>query len=477
MSAPPPETAETLVSRKPLFLPSPNIFRKMLTAFESYMAQNRLLQPGERALLAVSGGVDSMAMCRLFQLAKRPFAVAHCNFQLRGAASVEDEAFVAAWAKAAGVPFYSVRFATADFAEKNKLSIQEAARKLRYEWLFEIAQQADCQRIATAHHLDDSLETALYNFVKGCGLRGLHGILPARGNRIRPLLFATKRQVSEFAVSENLEWREDASNLTDKYNRNKIRRYVMPVLEGINPAFQTTGAATLKRLREAEALYDFALRQLHATMVKKEGDLQKMDTTLLLASPAPATVLYEWLKPFGFNRSRVENILQSLENQPGSVFESPGFRLWTDRRQLVLAPVKAVSNTHLVRTENDVPLALEDGIFTLQIAKGIPVNFASDPFTAYLDADRVQFPLTLRRWRAGDSFCPLGMGGKHQKLQDFFSGRKLSVPEKERVWLLESGGEVCWVVGMRLDERFKVAAGTKQHLAAHFEPGTFAVAL
>ncbi len=443
----------------------------MVKPFLHYLASQSLLAAGAKTLVATSGGVDSTVLCHLMGRAGLPFAMAHCNFQLRGAEADKDEAFVKKLAKALRVECFTTRFDTQVFAEQNKMSIQQAARELRYDWLEEIRQQAGCQQIATAHHLDDSIETLLYNFAKGCGLRGLHGILPKHGLVIRPLLFATKKGILDFAAAEEIEYREDASNLTDKYNRNLLRHHVVPVFEKINPAFQHTAGENIERLLEAEQLYDFALQKIMADVVEKRPDEWRIDLQKLRSYPAPATVLYEVLKPCGFNNDQVKNILQSADNQPGSIFSTPPARLLVDRFLLILTWGGGEGGAIEINGISDHSIQLGDGS-TLGLTIGPPpTDFPpGDANTAWLDADLVSFPLTLRHWQPGDWFCPLGMGGKRQKLQDFFSNNKVSRFEKEKTWLLECRGDIAWVVGRRVDERYKVTAQTKTYLRIDFCP-------
>lgn len=433
----------------------------MVKAFLQFIASQKLLSTGTKTLVATSGGVDSVVLCHLFQAAELPFAIAHCNFQLRDKASYLDEFFVKKLAEDLEVPFYSTRFDTQSFAEQNKLSIQVAARKLRYDWLEEIRQIADCQQIATAHHLGDSVETLLYNFAKGCGLRGLHGIPPRNGNIVRPMLFATKKQVLDFAQAENIEYREDASNLTDKYSRNQIRHHVVPVLENINPQFQHTAGENIKRLQEAEQLMDFALSKIQEDVLEKHPTEWRIDIKKLRSYPAPSTVLFELLKPHGYNATQVSDILQSIDHQVGSIFYAPPTQLLVDRFYLILALGGNVGGVLTLEAMPTNPVTLPDGSrLALSLPAEPPINLATGSKATWLDADKLQFPLTLRHWQPGDWFCPLGMGGKRQKLQDFFSNQKLARFEKEQIWLLESGGEIAWVVGMRLDERFKVSNTT-----------------
>ncbi len=443
----------------------------MVVQFHKYIASQNLLPPGAKTLVATSGGVDSVILCHLFSRAGLPFAVAHCNFQLRGMEADEDEFFVKKLAEEFRVEYFSIRFDTQIFAEQNKLSIQVAARQLRYDWLEKIRQQAGCQHIATAHHLDDSIETLLYNFAKGCGLRGLHGILSRNGNVVRPLLFATKKEILEFASEEGIEYREDTSNLSDKYNRNLVRHHVVPVFEQINPAFQKVAGENIERLREAEQLYDFALQKITDEVVEKGSHEWRIDLQKLRSCPAPASVLFELLKPHGFNNDQVKNILQSAESQPGSIFDAPPARLLVDRFLLILSLGENVGGEVEISAISAEPIELPDGVrLTLSFPAEPPPTLAAGANTAWLDGDKLRFPLKLRHWQAGDWFCPLGMGGKRQKLQDFFSNNKLSRFEKDKVWLLESGGNIAWVMGLRLDDRYKVTNATKTLLLMEYSP-------
>ncbi|RMF22207.1 MAG: tRNA lysidine(34) synthetase TilS [Bacteroidetes bacterium] len=406
------------------------IRREMLERFRKYLQQEGLHRGG-RVVLAVSGGLDSVVMAHLFRQAELPFLIGHCNFQLRGAESDEDERFVENLAEELGVPFFCGRFDTEGFARARGLSIQAAARELRYTYLEELRQMQGCESIATAHHLTDAIETLLLNLVRGTGLRGLRSIRPRRDHIIRPLLFATREELEAHAQARGLRWREDASNRSEKYRRNYIRLEVLPRLRHLNPALERSCEHTLQILRETERLTDWAVqRWLAEHLSRREGE-HRLPLKALQHSPAPRMLLFEWLRPFGFNRSQVGQILQSLEERTGRLFLAPRGRLLFDRQELILSPHPPEAAGTLTIEEGTREVALPEGRLLIQ---------------------------------------PLGMGGRHQKLQDFFSNRKLSRLDKEKVWILESNGEICWVVGLRIDERFKITPQTTRCLRIEWQP-------
>lgn len=442
-----------------------------ITKFQDFITANELFAPDERVLLAVSGGVDSVVMCHLFHLAGFDFGIAHCNFQLRGEASEGDAIFVKALAAKLGVPFFSKSFDTQAFADEQKISIQMAARELRYAWLEDIRQRHDYQQIATAHHLNDSIETFFYNFAKGTGIRGLQGIPMKNGRIIRPLLFATKDEILAFANAKNLAYRADASNEESKYDRNKIRHHVIPTLREINSDFEQTSAGNLRRIQETMHLFDWALAQIRREAVAETSGGIRMDVAKVLEhQPAVQTILYEFLNPFGFHADQIGQMLESFERQSGAIFYSETHRLLVDREFFVIE--KQTFDTgqeQFVISAGTREFRTDVGNFTFAYKTGRPETFTSDSFIVHLDAEKITFPLTLRHWQAGDFFYPLGLSGSRQKLQDFFTNQKLSRFEKERVWLLLSGNEICWVVGHRLDERFKITDETTSYWVIRFQ--------
>lgn len=425
----------------------------------------------EPILTAISGGVDSMVMAHLFRLADWPHGIAHCNFRLRGAESDADEALVRAYAQEHGIPFFSIAFDTAAIAAEAKESIQITARRLRYQWLEQVRIANGYDFIATAHHQDDAAETLLYNLAKGCGIRGLHGIAERSGYLLRPLLFAGRQELEAFARQEGIAWREDASNQESYYARNKIRREAVPVFRSINPQWTQTMAANIQRFRDTEALFGFAVAQImkQAVTTTPDGSLRiRLET--LTEYPAPTTVLYEILRPYGFGASQAQAILESRERQSGALFLAGRHRLILHRGEAIVEALPANEITALEWSEAMPMISLPEGNLFLEKKLGQPEQWPASPDTALLDAERTLMPLRIRPWQPGDRFCPLGMEGRSKKLQDLFTDLQLSRFEKERVRVVETAeGEICWIAGYRADDRFKITPDTKSYYVLRFE--------
>ncbi|NUO01116.1 MAG: tRNA lysidine(34) synthetase TilS [Saprospiraceae bacterium] len=433
----------------------------MIQDFLKFASEKALFQKGDRLLLAVSGGIDSVVMAHLFWEAGFDIGLAHCNFQLRGTAADEDAIFVENLAVELEAPFYSIRFNTAQFADEQGISIQMAARQLRYEWLEEKREEGNYTAVATAHHLDDSIETLLYNFSKGCGLHGLHGVPVRQGRIIRPMLYAYKATILNFAENRTISYREDQSNFEDKYARNHIRNQVIPAIRHINPSFSETATANIQRLQEAGLLMDWAVTRLKAELTENgpDGSLRINLERLRLEKAAP-TLLYEWLKPYGFHAAPLARILHGGA-RTGAILYAHGYRLLLNRGMLLLEPLPDSVNERSFEILPDVEeVAVPDGRFEFKTVAP-PDVFDTAPTTAYLSLGPADYPLRLRHWQPGDAFQPLGMQGRRQKIQDLFSNLKLSRFEKSRIWLLETiDGHICWIAGLRIDERFKIRPET-----------------
>lgn len=477
--------------------------------FKFLKTQQMLSEQDVPTLLAVSGGLDSVVMAHLFRAANLPFAIAHCNFQLRDAESEHDELFVQELAQSFDVHFFSKRFETRDYAESNGFSIQMAARELRYRWFAEIAVENNFCQIATAHHLNDSVETALLNFVRGTGLAGLRGIDPSPGfpsgeamptpsgkpSLVRPLLFATRAEIEAYAQQHKLLWREDSSNATDDYARNFVRHHIVPRLEELNPNFIHTAARNMKRISSADDNLIFLLSQwfqMDGLSSNQAINNLRLDKQKLTQLPSPRQALRQLLKPYGFDAEQTRQLAENLAHIGLELKSEKAWHLLNDRTEILLRPSTkntpeqeppipdtSEQATHLplfIIQEDDLMVSLPDGSRLVLIPSGQDpfatdereraiASRRDDPQSAMVDADRLRFPLHLRHWQPGDSFQPLGMAGKSQKLQDFFTNQKLSRFEKEQVWLLlNTDGAVVWVLGWRLDERFKIQSDTKKVL-------------
>ncbi|HXH19454.1 MAG TPA: tRNA lysidine(34) synthetase TilS [Chitinophagales bacterium] len=421
------------------------------------------MQKGASVLLAVSGGVDSVVLCRLFSLAGFRSGIAHCNFRLRGKDSDADQQFVSDLAAKSKAPFFTAAFDTADYAAEKGISAEMAARELRYRWLEETRKAHGFHKIATAHHRDDSIETVLLNLIKGTGISGLHGILPARGKIIRPLLAFGKEEILAFAEKEKLAYRQDYTNFESFYQRNFIRNEIIPKLKELNPHFMETFAGNIEKFRDAEAIFKRGLELLKKKMLERRGDEFYIPLKKLLLLEGNKTVLYELLKGFGFGEKQVVQIYAGLNEAAGKQYFSEKFRVIKDRNFLIVAS-KEEEQAGWVTIENiKKVIKVKDGLLKFHLMPGAKFNTGSGSDIAYFDYSRLQFPLTLRRWKAGDYFYPLGMD-KKKKLSDFFTDIKLPVLEKERAWVLLSGEKIAWVVGYRIDERFKVTEKTTETL-------------
>lgn len=441
----------------------------MINAFRSYISENRLCQPGDKILLAVSGGIDSVTMTDLFHQAGFRFGIAHCNFGLRGKESDGDEKFVESMAKKYQVPVYIKRYGSADFADKTGFSTQMAARQLRYNWFEETRINEGYDFIATAHHLDDQAETFFINLARGTGIAGLHGILPRQGSLIRPMLFTTREEIAAYAKSSNLRYREDSSNLSLKYLRNKIRHELLPILKEITPGIISSLTDTIGRLREFEAIGQQIIEEKRKKILRISGSQIRIGIAGLKALTPPAIYSWELLSPYGFNATQVTEIIRSLGGESGKTFYSPSHRLIREREELVITPITDTGcslrddlQVYSIEEESrqiDHPVRLK-----FEVKKHSPrLPIPPDREFATLDYDKLEFPLTLRKWQKGDSFCPFGMT-KKQKLSDFFINAKISLSDKEESWLLCSGSRIAWVVGYRIDNRFRITSRTRNVL-------------
>jgi tRNA(Ile)-lysidine synthase len=442
----------------------------VLKQFLNHIHQNNLCQSDNKILLAVSGGMDSMVMLNLFKEAAYPIGVAHCNFQLRGEDSNKDEAFVKAECQRNSVPFYSTRFETEEFATEHGLSVQMAARDLRYAWFNEIAEREGYDFIATAHHLNDSLETILLNLTKGTSLRGFSGIPLKNGKIMRPMLFASHDAIKSFAEIHEINWREDLSNSTDDYQRNFLRHQVVPKLKELNPSLEETLQKSLIKVYGSLELMERGKRTVEI-QCKKSAEGVHIQKKTLGEFHNTAAVLWELVHQFGFNLEQCQSVVESLYGQPGKKFFAGQHQITIDRDEILLS--ERVEIWEAVTVSNDSGKFFL-GPFSLEV-KSIDdpeSRFDKGRNEAVLDKEKLTFPLTWRKWRVGDHFYPMGLTHK-KKLSDFMIDSKISLPAKDLVTVLESGGEIAWIVGYRIDDRFKITPETRSSVAfqlhAHFK--------
>jgi tRNA(Ile)-lysidine synthase len=440
----------------------------MYTDFIKHIEHHDLCRKTDKILLAVSGGVDSVVMANLFHRHGFKFGMAHCNFGLRGAESDGDEQFVAALAKKYSVPFHVQRFPAADYSKQKGISVQMAARELRYGWFEDLCSSQKYDFIATAHHLDDQIETFFINLIRGTGISGLHGIPVKYGKVIRPLLFIYRKQIEDYAMANHLHYRSDSSNASTKYLRNKIRHELIPVINEMNPDFNHQLTSAINRINDIELIADQAIVNWKKKVIQETGLGFIIDIPALRDATPLLTLTWELLSPFGFNQSQVNNIVQSLSRGHGKIFLSPTHRAVKNRLQLIIQPLpvpgknepKHVTLHQFIRRKSlkhPIPLLLE------KINDPSHYKIPSSNNIASLDCDKIFFPLILRKWEPGDVFYPFGLNRK-KKLSDFFIDQKFSLPDKENCWLLCSGNHIVWVVGHRIDHRFRITAKTKQIL-------------
>lgn len=426
----------------------------MLQKLQNHLQINFPFLKEKKLLLAVSGGIDSMVLVYLFKQLQYDFAVAHCNFQLRDNESNGDEDFVKSICDSLSIPLFVQKFDTKQFAVDYKLSIQIAARKLRYDWFYELLEKENYNYILTAHHLDDSLETFLINFSRGTGLDGLTGIPNQNDRIIRPLLSFSRNEIENFAKENAIQWREDSSNASDKYLRNKLRHDVIPVLKELNPNLLTSFEKTIENLKQSQSLVEDASKLVYKMVVEESDTLLKINLKELLKLPNYTAYLYQWLKQFEF--TAWNDIYDLVYAQSGKQVFSENYVLLKDRDFLILsARVDEQKDEvfYVEKNQKDVKIPLNMSICNISDISN------ANPNCIFVDEDKLQFPLIIRKWEEGDYFYPFGMQGK-KKLSKYFKDEKLSLIDKSSQWILCSDNQIIWVIGKRQDERFKVETNT-----------------
>ncbi|PWK76660.1 tRNA(Ile)-lysidine synthase [Mucilaginibacter oryzae] len=429
--------------------------------FVNFVEQNALFNRATPILAAVSGGIDSVLMAHLLKAAGYHFAIAHCNFQLRGDEALRDQQFSQSLAAQLKVAFHTINFDTKQYANQHKISIQMAARDLRYQWFDTLCLQSGYEAVALAHHQNDTIETILLNLTRGTGIAGLHGILPKNGKLVRPLLFLGRDEIQTIVTAEGLSFVEDSSNASAKYARNKIRLEVVPKLKELNPSLEKTFENSLRHFRDLELLLELKLDDLKQTLVRQQAgavylaieDVKKLNPKRLL--------LFKLLNEYGFNETTIDDLITSLDKHAGRVFESGTHSLLLDREHIILKTKKTTLLADTMINAADHQLNFDNYKLTVLHDESALI-IKDNPLAVAIDTDLLIYPLKLRGWQEGDYFYPLGMKGR-KKLSDFFINQKVPLHQKNKIPVLVNGNdEIMWLAGYRPDERYKVNDNTKK---------------
>lgn len=423
----------------------------MENLIDEFILSEGLLSREDKVLVAVSGGRDSIVLLFVLHQLKYKIEVAHVNYNLRADESNKDETFVKELCAKLEVPFHVNSFETKEQAKNEGVSIQMKARDLRYAWFEELKQERGIDRIATAHHLDDQLETILINLTRGTGIKGLRGMKEKRGDIIRPLLCVSRDEINEYLFSKQIPFREDSSNASGKYFRNKIRHQVIPVLKEINPSLFKAVRNTTKRLRNVESKWEMSYSDWKSGLVEQNG---KTIIDFKMTGEESISFVLQYLRAKGFSYPDIDNVLKAQHREKGKTFKG--------KDNLVIITGDGQYEMY-VQQEKDVNEYYLSDALPIQIevtVKSAPIEIEVNKNLAYLNADKVQGKLKLRKWKEGDWFIPFGMKGK-QKISDYFVNNKFSLAQKESTWLLCDNEKVVWIVGHRSDNRYKVDSSTK----------------
>lgn len=410
-----------------------------------YIEQQKLFGKEDKLLVALSGGADSVALLHILTTIEYNCEAAHCNFHLRGEESDRDETFVKHLCAKWNIPLHITHFQTTQYAAENKISVEMAARELRYQWFKELRVSVGAQYIATGHHQDDSVETVLINLIRGTGINGLLGIRPKNEDVVRPLLILNREEILHYLHTIGQDFVTDSTNLQDDFTRNKIRLNILPAMKEINPAVMENIVKTTNNLRETAVIYTEAVNDAVSKIKSENG----ISISALLKQSSPRTILFEVLHPLGFNSSQIEDVYNSLYSQSGKFFVShTGARVIRDREELI------IEETTPVKSEPPFTLHYNTMPYT--------ANFiiSKQKHIACFDTGKLE-TLSVRKWEKGDYFIPFGMKGK-KLVSDFLTEKKFSLPQKENQWVLCSGEKIAWVIGERTDDRFRIDENTKE---------------
>jgi tRNA(Ile)-lysidine synthase len=441
----------------------------MQEKLEAFVSENNLFCKNDRILIALSGGVDSVVLAHLMLKANYDIALAHCNFHLREEESNRDEAFVRSWAKENGVRLFVKEFDTFAYMKENKLSLEMAARDLRYQWFDSLLKEYGFSYLATAHHLDDSIETFFINLLRGTGIAGLHGIQAKNDKIIRPLLFATREEILSYAKKNSISFVEDSTNSETKFTRNKIRHNLFPVLRELNPNFEFALKKDIEHLRDTEFVFRREIEKVKQEIIEKEKDVFKIKIERLQELTPLNIYLYEILSEYGFNETHINDILLCLTENSGKQFFSKTHRLLKDRQYIFIDKIKDESKNDFFLINQEQGSLIYPLRMQMEVMRDLKfVNISKSKNIAMLDFDLLKFPLVLRKWRQGDCFVPFGMK-KEKKLSDYFTANKYSLIDKENQWILCSEEKIIWIVGERIDDRFRISNTTKNILKIEVE--------
>ena len=445
----------------------------MFQEFKNYLHQHSWQG---KIIVGVSGGADSMVLAYLLKKCNVQIVLAHFNYGLRGEESDADQQFVETWAQENEIEFYTKKMDLGAHLEAEGGNLQEEARKWRYEWMEALREELDYDWIAVAHHQEDVVETVFMNFLKGTGIAGLHGILPQQGFIIRPLLSFKKGDILNYAQEEKIDWRMDSSNLSNKYLRNQLRNQIIPELKTLVPQLEENLIANVQRWQEVEMLYSESIERYRRRLIEQRGKDWYIPILKLKNCRPLKTILYELLLPFGFSASQLSEVMKLLDAGSGKMVLAKDYRVLRDRNFLIITNNETIESHHILIHENPRKERIVNSFFDLE--KNIKSSISQREWTqiekagredAFLDLKSIEFPLILRPWRQGDYFYPFGMGMKKKKISRFLIDQKVPLHQKEEVWVVESQKKIIWVVGFRIDERFKMTSKTKDymHLKVH----------
>ena len=443
----------------------------MIHTIKTYIEKNRLLPSGQPVITGFSGGSDSVALLHILNCLGYTCIAAHCNFHLRESEADRDELFCRQFAENHRILFEKADFDTKLHVANQHISIEMAARELRYTWFETLRKKYDAQAIAVAHHRNDSHETMLLNLIRGTGIRGLRGISPQNGWIVRPLLCVDKDDIYRYIAEHHLSFVTDSSNLSEAFTRNIIRLRLLPLMKEINPSIEEALTRTATHLTDVENIYQEAITKAKQTLLKKTDDETfHIPINELLHLTAPNAILYEILHPFGFTRQLSENVFNALSGESGKIFDAPdsGYQLLKDRTSLFIykKPGKNAEIFQIEEQDTDFErLPIRLSFQKIEITKAFKI--AKSPSIATFDYDKLRFPLLLRKWQPGDRFIPFGMKGR-KKVSDYFSDRKYSLLQKNKTWLLCSGNDIIWIVGERTDSRFRIENHSKYAFIVNF---------